>query len=99
MDIDAAIEKILEGIPSGYYFDSHLVTGQLNEHHSELYNSYIDNFCNDDASKNEKDLAANRQIGRKVKNRNDLVERQEGKQSWSKNIHGKLGECALWLRK
>ncbi len=94
MDIDQSIEAVLEEIPSGYYFDSHLVTDQLRKEHSDAYFCFMGRFCKAAVTT----LRGHQQIGQKIKDRDDLVERQDF-QSWSKNIHWRLSECAMWRRK
>jgi len=94
MDIDEAIKKVLEGIPSGYYFDSHLVLDQLLQEYSDAYFCFMGKFCETDAPT----LAGHQQIGQKIKGHGDLVERKDF-QSRSKNIHGQVSECAMWRRK
>ncbi|MBN1787393.1 MAG: hypothetical protein JW806_03260 [Sedimentisphaerales bacterium] len=87
------IEKILQEVKPGYYFDSHFVVDELIKNYSDDYL----NFCSGYQGNNIT-LTVHRQIGHLIaKFEGILVERQQG-QSWSVNIHGSSSECALWRK-
>lgn len=90
----SCIQEILERIEKGCYFDSHYVTDLMIRDHSDEYLC----MAKDINTKENLTLRLHQQIGNKIaKLEGALVKRQDG-QSWSLNIHGNSGSCALWKR-
>ena len=88
------IEKILMGIETGCFFDSHHVTECMRRDFSDEYLAVAQQID----STNNLTLRAHQQIGHQIaKFEGKLVERQPS-QSWSLNIHGNANSCALWKR-
>ena len=88
------IEQILNEIPRGKLFDSHLVVNLLIKNHSDDYL----NFANSMKSSDSITLAVHGQIGKLVNTfDNDIIQRQEH-ESWSENIHGKPSKCTCWVK-
>ena len=88
------IQEILEGIEKGCYFDSHYVTSTLIKEHTDEYLAMAQGINAEDTLT----LRHHQQIGKKIaKFEGKLVERQPT-QSFSVNVHGNGGSCALWKR-
>ena len=90
MNLQDALQKIIDEIPKGLVFDSHHVIDQLIIKYSDEYINYVSKFAN----KSNPTLAAHGNIGQEIK-RIPNVQKQELK-SWSYNIHGKPNACTLW---
>ena len=90
-----SIQKIIDGIKSGYVFDSHFVIAQLIKFYSD---AYLDFASSINASSN-KTLTVHGKIGLEIaKNEGSLIQRFPNK-SWSENIHGNAGKCTCWQKK
>ena len=88
------LEQILKDIKVGYFFDTHYVTDRAIKEHTDDYLIFAAQYT----KREMPTLTAHRQIGHQIaKFEGTLVERQKG-QSWSVNIHGNGGGCALWKR-
>jgi hypothetical protein len=95
MSINSAIENVLLGVESGYVFDSHYVINELIINHSDEYLTFMSQF----KDSKQPTLTGHQMIGHEIKKCDgNIVERMDC-QSWSKNIHGKHGGCALWKKK
>lgn len=89
------IEKILQGIEVGRFFDSHYVVTRMIHDFSDDYLAVAKKITPE--AKNLT-LRTHQQIGHQIANfEGRLVKRQPG-QSWSVNIHGNDSPCALWKR-
>ena len=89
-----SIQKILEGVEKGCFFDSHYVSASLIKDYSEDYHALENNIDSD----NNLTLRTHQQIGHKIaKFEGKLVERQPA-QSFSMNVNDKGSSCALWKR-
>ncbi len=89
------IEQVLKDIEVGRFFDSHYVIDRAIKEHSDEYIKFTSKY----ADSNEPTLTAHQMIGHQIaKFEGVLVERQQGQQSWSTNIHGNGSTCALWKR-
>ena len=102
MEIEDIIREIIQQIRPGMAFDSHFVIRQLISRDLDAYVRFVANS----ADFNRPGLHAHQRIGHVI---NSLAQpsdglcqrfwhRDERQQSWSINIKGKPGECALWLR-
>lgn len=88
------IEKILMGIETGCFFDSHYVTECMRREFSDEYLAVAQKID----SKNNLTLRTHQHIGHLIaKFEGKLVARQND-QSHSLNIHGNGSTCALWKR-
>lgn len=88
------IEKILMGIETGCFFDSHYVSESMIRNFSDDYLKISQEI----APTNELTLRTHQKIGHLIDSfKGKLVERQP-MQSWSLNIHGNANSCALWKR-
>jgi hypothetical protein len=94
MDIEKAIEVIVDEIPSGLMFDSHFVVNQLIENHSDGYLRFAAQYASGDAPT----LTTHQMIGHKIKELNGASVQRQETDSWSLNIHHTPGKCALWLK-
>jgi hypothetical protein len=89
------IEKILQDIETGRFFDSHYVINRMIRNFSD---DYLRIAQNTDPETVNLTLRVHQQIGNMIsKFKGTLVERQET-QSFSMNIHGGESSCALWKR-
>jgi len=91
MDIDKAIDSIIDGISVGYIFDSHFVINQLIKEYSDSYLEFAKKFSGSNITS-----VMHGHIGQKI-DRLSCVE-PLGK-SWSEHIHTKPGECTCWRKK
>ena len=95
MSINSAIENVLLGIETGHVFDSHYVINELIENHSDEYIRFMSQYKDSE----QPTLTGHQMIGHEIKRFDgNIVERMDY-QSWSKNIHGTHGGCALWKKK
>ena len=95
-NIHDTLREIIQEIPSGKIFDTHFVINQLIKKFSDTYLSFT-------SSINAKDrtLHSHGNIGQeisKIANAGNLIQQLVQYESWSENIHGKVSECACWLR-
>ena len=102
MSLRDSIKQIIKAIERGCYFDSHFVIDQLIKDHSDEYINHVSRFAGE--GKTEITLVAHAHIGQEIDGCIDgLGERVKspdgkGAPSWSINIHGTAGQCALWRR-
>ncbi|MBU0478135.1 hypothetical protein KKC91_06175 [bacterium] len=90
-----SIQKIIDGIKSGYIFDSHFVIAQLIKFYSD---AYLD-FASSINASSDKTLMVHGKIGQEIaKHKGSLIQMLPNK-SWSENIHGNTNECACWQKK
>ena len=87
-----AIENILETIPQGHVFDSHLIIGRLLKEYSDVYLAFAGTIQTD----SDRTLAVHGQIGNKIKTFEGTSLRRLNQLSWSENIHGRASSCACW---
>jgi hypothetical protein len=89
------IEKILEDVQVGCFFDSHYVVNRMIKKFSD---DYLRISLKINHETNNLTLRVHQQIGHLIAAfEGKLVERQTD-QSWSLNIHGNYSTCALWKR-
>ena len=79
------ITALVDGIPKGFYFDTHLIINLLIKNNSDIYNLYTNPT-----------LPKHGNIGQIIK---ALKSVKYIGQSHSLNIHGNVSECALWRKK
>jgi hypothetical protein len=90
-----AVEEILLGIEPGCFFDSHYVTDQLIENHSDEYLRIAQSI---NASTENLTLRTHQKIGHQIAKREGTHVERQSAQSYSRNIHGNASTCALWKR-
>ena len=90
-----SIEEIVAEIPVGFMFDSHYVINELIINYSDEYLRFMSQY----KDSKQPTLTGHQMIGHEIKKYDgNIVERMDC-QSWSKNIHGKHGGCALWKKR
>jgi len=95
MSINSAIKNVLLGIETGRVFDSHYVIKELIENYSDEYIRFMSQYKDSE----QITLTGHQMIGHEIKRFDgNIIERMDY-QSWSKNIHGKPGGCALWKKR
>lgn len=93
-DLTVAIRNIVDAIPEGYIFDSHLVITILKNEHPIIYTQYVDQF-------DEVNLcSAHGLLAQQIHNANCVRAEVAGvqRQSYSINVHNRPSLCACWLR-
>jgi len=88
--LQEAIRQILESIQAGLIFDSNLVIDQFIKGPTHIYLA----FARANPSLNVAPLHS--RISTIIGEQSDLVQRNG--QSWSTNIHGRVNDCAAWIR-
>jgi len=100
MSSQDSIKQIIKAIERGCCFDSHFVIEELLKHHTDQYINHVSRF----AGNGEPTKMSHAGIGREIRDCiGDLGERAKDPEgndafSWSTNIHGTGGRCALWRR-
>ena len=88
MNLETAIKKTVAGIPSGVFFDVHMIIQKLLQEHDEVYLMNIGNYTSAPQyhSKISALIAQNADV-------------EVAGFSFSKNIHDRFSECHLFKRK
>jgi len=94
MDIKKSIEEILNGIQSGYVFDSHFVVNELIEKHSDAYIRFAARYAKGGRPTHK----THEEIGHIIKEFVGTLVKRLDNESWSLTIHHTPGKCALWLK-
>lgn len=91
-----SIRNIIQEIPSMMYFDSHYVVNQMIEKFPGDYDALCKGI---NVTGRLLKLRTHQKIGHLIKAVDgEMVHRQEGRSSWSVNVNGNSGKCALWQR-
>jgi hypothetical protein len=91
MTMERALNAIVEGIPSGHYFDSHYVIDQLRKLYSDRYMAYMRSLPNAD------EFQAHGLLAQRITLMSGIAQKVDGL-SFSMNINGEGSPCALWRR-
>lgn len=96
MDIQEAVETIVQAVPEGYVFDSHYVVDELlaKEDFSDAYLVFAAKY----SDSNRATLTTHQQIGHRVNKLNGRMVERMTNESWSMNIHRRASKCASWRR-
>ena len=86
--LQLAIQRIVENVPSGCFFDSHHVIAALRNQESDELHRFLQHF---DSTKR-----GHTELSKQIR-RSGVLVRKIG-DSWSNNIRGKPCKCACWYR-
>jgi len=96
MSVSTAIKAIINDIPKGYIFDSHLIINKLIKEYTD---DYLD-FASSITTSSMKTLSVHGMIGQEIASlENSGVITRLDKMSWSENIHNKVSECTAWEKR
>jgi len=96
MSVSTAIRTIINDIPKGYIFDSHLIINKLIKEYSD---DYLD-FASSITSSSNRTLSVHGNIGQEIASlENSGVIAKLDKMSWSENIHNKVSGCTAWEKR
>jgi len=88
--MENTIKAIIEGIPVGLIFDTHMIIDNLLKDYSDIY---LKSFVGDST------LTYHGKIGQIIDKLTETNLIEKAGESWSKNIHGNYSKCTCWKKK
>lgn len=87
--MENTVKSIIDGIPVGLIFDTHMIIDNLIKDYSDIY---LKSFSGDSTQ------TYHGKIGQTIDKftANKLIEKIG--ESWSKNIHGRYSKCTCWIK-
>ena len=88
------IKQVLEDVPQGMAFDTHLVIQKVVETDSDAYIRFTSQYADSEVPT----LTSHQQFGLLLEDLCGSVVERLPHQSYSFNIHHNVSECALWRK-